>query len=251
MARYGILSDVHGNLPALEATLDHLEAQQVDRILCLGDVVGYGPHPAECVDLVHERCDVVVQGNHEEAVLDPRVARGFNGAARAAATWTRFVLDDVRHRLIAAWPLMAETGPAGRILCVHDSPSPGPSAYIHDAGLATIAFRGFDGPLCLHGHTHVPAVYRIPAAQARGRVDGGTVQGPTPVRLDAGWRWLCNPGSVGQPRDNDPRASCAILDCSAGTFTIERLEYDVERAQHAARDAGLPDILGKRLAVGA
>jgi len=256
MARYGILSDIHGNLPALEAALEALDALGVDELLCLGDVVGYGPFPAECTDLVTERCSVIVQGNHEEAVLDPRVARTFNGAARAAAAWTRFALDDDRTRRIASWPLMTETGPNRRILCVHDSPAPGPSAYIHDAGVAEVAFRGFEGPLCLHGHTHLPTVFRIArdgvAGPDGGRgIHGGALAAGEGVHLDAGWRWLCNPGSIGQPRDADPRASFGLLDCEAGTFTVHRAAYDVARVQAATIEAGLPEVLSTRLAVGA
>lgn len=259
MTRYAIISDVHGNLTAFHAVLSRIAEIGVSRIVCLGDVVGYGPRPAACLELVARHCHDVVRGNHEDALLDPRVATGFNGAARQAIAWTAGRLTPAHTRWVGDLPAMAEVGPDRTVLCVHDCPVPGPTGYIHDRAVAAIAFRGVDLPVCLVGHTHVPVVFETTEPDPdtpltasnllRHRVEDGAA-----VVLEPGSRAICNPGSVGQPRDGDARASFATLEFlpdGGHAFTVHRVAYDVAAARRELQAAGLPPVLGERLAIGA
>jgi len=256
MRHFAIISDIHGNLPAFEAVLNQLENTDVEGIVCLGDIVGYGPWPAECLDLVTRCCSIVVRGNHDDAVIDPRRAAFFNGAARTAVEWTRQQLGPLHLDALNRMRTVARFGPADEVMLVHDSPCPGPTDYIHDKQIAAIAFQGVDCSVCLVGHTHVPLVFEAPntdpdsilcpiAITAHIPSDGH------PLMLDEACRYICNPGSVGQPRDCDPRASYAIMNLDAQTFTVHRAAYDVSAAQDATRAAGLPPILADRLSIGA
>lgn len=250
--RLGVISDVHGNRLALEATLRTLDEAGIDRLVCLGDVVGYGPDPEACLDLVLERDPVIVLGNHEEALLDPALGGGFREIAREAIDWTRRRLRTIRPDLlerIGAFPGMAYIGSA--VMCVHDSPIPGGARYLVNEAAALDAFLGVDVPICLVGHTHLPAGFRWrPGAESPGveSVRGASLR---TARLDATQRWIINPGSVGQPRDGDPRASFAIIDLADGVVSWERVAYDIEAAQRRALASGLPARTAERLALGA
>jgi diadenosine tetraphosphatase ApaH/serine/threonine PP2A family protein phosphatase len=231
-------------------------AMQIDEVICLGDVVGYGPHPGECIDLAVRYCSQIVQGNHDEAVVDPDCAGDFNGAAREAIFWTRNVLGPLHLNALNQFRTQVRLGPGGRVLCVHDTPYAGPTDYVHDKRVAAAAFRGVDGEICLLGHTHVPMVFEAPGADPDMEYTAGEINAFIPshktlIPLEKGRRYICNPGSVGQPRDCDPRASFAVLDMSSRTFTVYREEYDVAAAQAATQQAGLPTILADRLAIGA
>jgi len=254
MSRVAIISDIHGNLQALLAVLGALEQMEVDEVVCLGDIVGYGPNPRECVELVAQRCQTIVRGNHDEGVLDRASLADFNGLARTALLWTRSVLSPEHLETIRRWPVRAHV--RGAAMCVHDSPQPGTAAYVHDVRASALAFRGLEAAVCLLGHTHVPMGFEtevlfpeepVSARQVRHRPlrDGDVVV------LDPGCRYILNPGAVGQPRDADPRASFAVLDLKQGTFTLHRQEYDIAGAQLAMQGAGLPLLLAQRLAVGA
>lgn len=253
MSRYAVISDVHGNLHALQAVLARMTDLDVQEVICLGDVVGYGPAPRECLDLVVRYCSIAVRGNHDEAVVDLRCAAEFNGAARKAIQWTHQVLGPMH--LDALNRLKHVEVVNDIVMCVHDCPVPGPSDYVHDATMAAMAFSGMTTPICLLGHTHVPIVFEAPA-------DEGGVVSPLdvitrlpadgePISLESGNRYICNPGSVGQPRDADPRASFAVLDLNEMTFTVHREAYDIAGAQLETQRVGLPNILAERLAVGA
>jgi predicted phosphodiesterase len=254
MSRYGIISDIHGNLHALQATFARLATLELDGIICLGDIVGYGPYPDACLDLVVKHCSITVQGNHDEAVVDPRLADMFNGAAREAIHWT---IDNLGPLHLAALNKLKTIEYVERVvLCIHDCPAAGPTDYVHDKVIAAMAFAGVDVPICLLGHTHVPMVFETEIE------DQETALGPTdvtaylpqdgiPITIEEGRRYICNPGSVGQPRDSDPRASFAVLDLNDSTFTVHRQEYDVDAAQESTSRAGLPPILAERLALGA
>lgn len=254
MSRVAIISDIHGNLHALLAVLAAIDETEVDQLICLGDVIGYGPHPRECLDLVNQRCGVIVRGNHDEGVLDRAPLADFNGLARAALVWTRSVLDRARIDAVYRWPTVAHLH--GAAMCVHDSPQPGTGAYVHDERAAAQAFRGLESAVCLLGHTHVPACFEtdvlapeepVNMRQVRARAlrDGDVVE------LDPGCRYILNPGAVGQPRDADPRAAFGILDLGRGTFSLHRRPYDIAGAQIAMQRAGLPVLLAQRLSVGA
>ncbi|MEM7230496.1 MAG: metallophosphoesterase family protein [Planctomycetota bacterium] len=254
MRRLAIISDIHGNLHALQAVFRRLEKMSVDGVVCLGDIVGYGPYPSECLDLITKYCSIIVQGNHDLAAVDPHAANSFNGAAREAIYWTRDRISPLhldalnRMRTIEYFD--------ERIMCVHDCPVPGPTDYVHDRSIASIAFRGVDAPLCLLGHTHVPMVFETSSDRVEddlrpGDVTAHILRDGVDIEFSDSCRYIANPGSVGQPRDCDPRASFALLDLEANTFTVHREAYDVAAAQLATQRAGLPTVLAARLAIGA
>lgn len=259
MTRYAVISDIHGNLHALTAVLNQIATLNVERIICLGDVVGYGPRPAECLELVARHCHHVVRGNHEEALIDRRVAGTFNGAARRAIEWTATQLKPAHRSYVAQLPTMIEVGPESSVLVVHDCPVPGPTDYIHDRAVAAMAFRGVDLPVCLVGHTHVPIVFETVDPDPSSALTGNNLIlhrfGETlDVDLDGDGRAICNPGSVGQPRDGDARASFALLEFGPGgthRFSVQRVTYDVGAARRELEATGLPPVLSERLAIGA
>lgn len=250
--RLGLISDVHGNRLALESVLRTLDEVGIDRLVCLGDVVGYGPDPEACLDLILEREPIMVLGNHEEALLDPSRAAHFREVAREAIAWTRRRLRASRRDLLetlANLPGMAYIGSA--VMCVHDSPIPGGARYLVDERSAGPAFTGVDVPVCLIGHTHLPGGFRLRDEEDPHRVETLGRGRLRTIRIEASQRWIINPGSVGQPRDGDPRAAFAVLDLANGTLAWERVPYDIEAAQQRALDLGLPARTAERLALGA
>lgn len=252
MERVAIISDIHGNLHALQAVLSAIDSLDTDGMVCLGDVVGYGPFPEACLDLILAHCQVIVRGNHDEAAYDPREAATFNGAARSAIDWTRGRLDELQLGLLAT--LRHEVWVNSEVMCVHACPVPAPTDYVHDKVMASIAFEGVPLGVCLLGHTHVPLVFEAPLGPDSAEPQDIIAYVPAdgrPLPLEPDRRYICNPGSVGQPRDADPRAAFAVLDLERRTFTLHRQEYDVDAAQAATQRAGLPTILAERLALGA
>ncbi len=254
MGRVAVISDIHGNLAALNAVLECIDECGIAEIVCLGDIVGYGPNPRECVEVTLARCQTVVRGNHDDGVLDRAQLGDFNGMARTALLWTRAALLRSHLERIAALPLRAHL--FGAVMCVHDSPQPGTAAYVHDVRAAAFAFRGLDSGICLLGHTHVPMVFSTQSLfpddpLTPGDVDARLLRDGDVVELDPGSRYILNPGSVGQPRDSDPRASFGILDLDDATFRLRRAPYDIAATQQAALAAGLPAPLSQRLAIGA
>ncbi len=243
--RYAILSDVHGNLHALDAVLADLQAEKPDRVVFLGDAVGYGAFPNECVARLRAVAEIMLMGNHEYAVLHPEERTVFNPYARQAIEWTDQQLTPENRSFLAQRPLKAQLE-AG-VCAVHASPhNPLEWLYILQPAQAQVQFRFFEGWLCLFGHTHVPVVYR----EAQGPEAEVLLLGEGTLRLDPEARYLINPGSVGQPRDQDPRASYLLLDTEARTLEIRRLPYPIEQAQAAILAAGLPSFLAERLAIG-
>ena len=249
MSKYGIISDIHGNAHALKSVYEKLHEMKVDRIVCLGDIVGYGPAPSKCLDLVLSYCHEVVKGNHDEAVLDPDLGRYFNNAALAALNWTRDQLGPYHLHAISHMKTRIRLGDS--LLLVHDTPVLHDSAYVHELPHAIEAFEGLEEGICLHGHTHLPTVF---CSQESSEV---TLQIPVenePIILNSEDRYLCNPGSVGQPRDGDPRASFATLEYTSpdaeAVFTVHRTEYDIKAAQAETHSVGLPSILAERLEIG-
>ncbi|MHC4427421.1 MAG: metallophosphoesterase family protein, partial [Planctomycetota bacterium] len=252
MSRFAVISDVHANLQALEAVLQRIDELGLEEVLCLGDVVGYGPHPDRCLDLVIRCCATIVRGNHDDAVINAQREAEFNGPAREAIAWTRGMLGPLHLGQIVR--LKTIERPHASIMCVHDCPVPGPTDYVHDPHIASLAFAGIESPICLLGHTHVPTVFEAPTAS--GAVDPEQVvvhdtDDGVAVPLNLERRYICNPGSVGQPRDADPRASFAVLDLDTPSFTVHRVEYDIDATQLATQQAGLPLVLAERLSIGA
>jgi diadenosine tetraphosphatase ApaH/serine/threonine PP2A family protein phosphatase len=249
--RYAVLSDVHSNLEALTAVLDALAAERIDRYLCLGDVVGYGADPAACLSRLQAREAVIVGGNHDLACIGKFDDRWFNQLARAAVRWTRDQLGFTELDLLRRLPLTATEGP---LTLVHGTlRHPERFEYLVEAGQAIDTLTACQTLLCLVGHTHVPFFLEYDLRQRRiGRLlTSATDLADVPFEdhPDA-TRYLLNPGSVGQPRDGDPRASFAVIDTDTRHASIHRVSYDVAAAQRKIRQAGLPGFLADRLAVG-
>jgi diadenosine tetraphosphatase ApaH/serine/threonine PP2A family protein phosphatase len=237
--RIAVISDIHANFAALEAVLDAVES---DAVWCLGDVVGYGAKPNECCDAMRERASVCLAGNHDLAVRGTIDLLEFSGDAGIAAAWTRTVLDDPSRAYLDS---LEPSGEVEDVSLYHGSARDPVWEYVlsDEAALTTLVTATH--PLVLVGHSHVA----LQVALRETALDGGLAPAGTVVELSGAQR-LLNPGSVGQPRDGDPRAAYLVLDLDARTATFGRVEYDVERTQEEIRAAGLPEILAARLAIG-
>jgi len=233
-----IISDIHGNLEALESVLAEGDSRGVDEWICLGDVVGYGANPNECVDLIRERCSVVLLGNHDEAAATDADLSRFNPWAARAALWTRHTLEPTRKAWLAERPLRHESGDA---TYVHSTPlTPERWRYIMHQSDADANAHAFNTPLCFVGHSHTPGVFDV-RTRAKSTVA----------------RAIVNVGSVGQPRDADPRACMVLLPTEMKKPTRHAIEiefvrvgYDIKGAQVRIIAAGLPTELATRLALG-
>lgn len=240
--RYAILSDIHGNLEALDAVLADA-ASRADAIVCLGDIVGYGADPVACIERVAERAQLVVAGNHEHGVAGLLDLDWFNDWAKAAAKWTRRRLDRDHLGWLATRPLVGETDDA---TLVHASPArPAEWDYLVSADDGYEAFAAFSTRVCFVGHSHRSGAWSLGSS---GREHE---PGATEVELQAGRRYLINVGSVGQPRDRDARAAYGVWDVDERRITIRRVAYDVATAQAKILAAGLPAVLAERLTIGA
>jgi predicted phosphodiesterase len=243
--RYLILSDIHANLQALEAVLDAAASTQWDRVVVLGDLVGYGADPNGVVDRVRALDPLaVIRGNHDKAACGLDDGSGFNNVARFAAAWTHDELTDGNRDYLRELPQGPRTIDALLEIC-HGAPFD-EDYYIFNADDATRALDTANRPLCLFGHTHVPVVFQ----RHDERLGGFAPQGNSELKLQEGAAYLVNPGSVGQPRDGDPRAAYAVLDVDALMLALRRVEYPVHAAQRRILDAGLPTSLANRLAIG-
>ncbi len=236
-----LISDVHANLEALQAVLKVADERGADRIFCLGDVVGYGASPNECLKFVQERCQIVLLGNHDSAASGGPEAGRFNPNARAAALWTAKTLTPDHRDYLRALPLSQRVEP---FFYVHASPAaPRDWEYIFDRFDAEPQFQFFSESACFIGHTHQPAVFERTAS-------GCTSLPPTRLQFDPARRYIVNVGSVGQPRDRDPRACFLLLHDTSGEIEFVRVPYDIESAQEKIRAAHLPPVLATRLATG-
>jgi len=240
--RIAVFSDVHANLHALEAVLAEIDAGGFDELWCLGDVVGYGPRPNECTALVRERATVCLAGNHDLVVLGKIPMILFADDAGVAARWTQGVLaDDARTFLETLEPLA--TRPGAELF--HGSPRDPVWDYMLSEDAARQSFAATSEPLVLVGHSHIALEISSDGLALHGGIAAGG------HRVDLGGpRRLLNPGSVGQPRDGDPRAGYALVDTEKQDVTIYRLEYPISKAQARILEEGLPDVLAQRLALG-
>jgi diadenosine tetraphosphatase ApaH/serine/threonine PP2A family protein phosphatase len=239
--RVAVISDIHANLAALEGVLAAIDADPVDELWCLGDLVGYGPHPHETVALVRARAAVCLAGNHDLGVLGTISLEDFGGEAAIAARWTQGVLDaDARSFLAALEPRGARAG----IGLYHGSPRDPIWEYVLDGHAALRSLETAPERHVLVGHSH--AALQI-SLDADGRLSGDLAPAGTEVTLDESARRLLNPGSVGQPRDGDPRAAWLVIDVESGRATFGRTTYPIGQTQAAIRDAGLPSGLAERL----
>ena len=242
---WALFSDIHGNLEALQAVLADMERQgPLDGRLCLGDVVGYGASPEECVELVRQSGAETIRGNHDEVAAGLSAGEDFNETARQAALWTRDQLSKESRDWLATRPLTIQK-PTFRL--VHSAPrSPELFDYILDSFEAAAQFPHFQEKDCFFGHSHYPGLYM--------ETDDGAESFPLPpnqpISLAPDSRHLINVGSVGQPRDSDPRAAWVLFDDVMRTLTLRRVTYDVVSAQKKILLTGLPAFLAFRLEVG-
>lgn len=236
-----VISDIHGNLEALEAVLADARDQGAESVLCLGDVVGYGADPNACVDLVRQYAKMTVLGNHDAAALDLSLSENFNDVARQAIQWTNEQMNEENLEFLRG--LKYEFVDEG-VRYVHASPDDPPAwHYILTEQEAWNAFEACAEATCFVGHSHVPL--RVFLRGGRLEVVEDLV-----VEVAGDDRALLNVGSVGQPRDGDWRASYGLWEAKAARLISRRVEYDLEKASQKILDAGLPDVLARRLAIG-
>jgi predicted phosphodiesterase len=242
--KYGILGDIHSNLSALQAVLSCFEREGVERVISVGDVVGYGAAPRECIELVRSVDAIVVKGNHDAACVGEIDIRYFNNYARDAVRWTQSVLDEDERSWLSSLPYTADLVDC----CVGHGTYYRPELfdYIQSTTDADPSLDAMSVPLCFVGHSHVPVtLMRLKDDPLR---TAYTVD--TEIDLSESVRVLINVGSVGQPRDEEPRAAYAVYDSDAMRVWIRRTEYDIEREAQRIRAAGLPSVLADRLFLG-
>jgi predicted phosphodiesterase len=240
--RVAVISDIHGNLHALQAVLAALADERPDAIWCLGDLVGYGPRPNECTTTVARSAAICLVGNHDLGVLGRLDLADFSHDAAVAALWSREVLKDEARTYLSR--RRTNTRAHGCEL-FHASPRDPVWEYVLSEEAARAALRLTSSSVVLVGHSHVALTFTL----ENGRVAGKLAPEGTEIDLSTG-RWLLNPGSVGQPRDGDPRAAYAVLDLGRSRACFRRVAYPVERTQEEIRERGLPDTLADRLVVG-
>ena len=245
VSRYLIIADVHANLAALEAVI--AAAAPFAQMWCVGDLVGYGPDPNACVQLIRNHNHLAVAGNHDLVACGERSAAGFNPDAARAAQWTARQLTPASRQYLRELP---DTLVTSDFTLAHGSPRAPTQEYLFGTREARENFAHFATPYCLVGHTHVPsAFFGVGVGRARD-VQGVGLRPGEPLPLAGRVRMIINPGSVGQPRDGDPRAAFGIYDAARNEFCVQRVAYAVAATQEKMRSAGLPAPLIERIAIG-
>lgn len=239
-----ILSDAHGNLEALKAVISDISQRSIKEKIFLGDAVGYGPDPEPVLEILMEQCSILVQGNHDRAVIDPELEEYFNDAAREAILWTRSVMSERAKGFLKNLPLTSSSKREGiDIFLVHASPrAPEEWNYILTLSDAHRNFYYFQEKLCFIGHSHYPFVVEMTGSRQI------SVRYERPCKFNRDSRYIINAGSVGQPRDGDPRACYVIFNGTEVDFI--RVPYNIELTQQKMRKAGLPYSLIERLSKG-
>ncbi|MFC1952606.1 metallophosphoesterase family protein [Chloroflexota bacterium] len=240
--RIGIISDIHSNLEALEVILRDIDLQKIDRVWCLGDIVGYGPDPNECIDLVRSNIDICVMGNHDQTMVGVLEHFDFNPDAEKAFLWTRTILTEDNKEYIKTLPLKLEIGD---FTLVHGSPRE-PFEYITSSFEADEALQYLKSLYCLIGHSHVPMIITLGEKTKRRNNYLTNLRKFTLTEHAT----FINPGSVGQSRDGNPKASYMIYDSDLNQVTHRRVAYDVNRPRQKMKSVGLPEWLGDRLLIG-
>ena len=238
---FAILGDIHANLDALEVVLEDCRAHGVTDYLCTGDIVGYNARPHECMEIIRSLGCPVVMGNHDHYVSSRQNLEDFNPHAAAVIEWTRRQLTVEDIYWLRALPFVKTTMGITLVHATMDNPEA--FGYVFDHLQAEAHFSHQVTPLCFHGHTHCPMIYEKQIGAVY-RIDAQD------FKMPIGRKYFINVGSVGQPRDGDPRAAYALYDPKAREVTFRRLEYDVEAAQQRILAAGLPTRLAERLAIG-
>jgi diadenosine tetraphosphatase ApaH/serine/threonine PP2A family protein phosphatase len=241
--RLAVLTDIHANLPALKAVIAAVDKSKADECWCLGDVVGYGAQPDACAELVSKRCDLSLVGNHDLAVIGEIDTDVFSASAAAAVDWTRANSDAKTLEFLKGLKPEVTDREIG---LYHASPRDPVWEYVLAVDQARECIAEQSARVSVIGHSHVALWFTDPE---NGEPSGGQAPGGHEIDLSEG-RWLLNPGSVGQPRDGDPRAAWLELDTDKWSATYHRVEYEIDGAAEAIRKAGLPDLLADRLYVG-
>ncbi len=255
MPRTAIISDIHANLHALQAVMEDCQYQQCTDVVCLGDVVGYNAYPAECLDYIRKLNCPIVKGNHDEEVVSASMTK-MNPMARMAMEWTRAQLNDEQLAWLTRLQYMRIVRPtAATTFSIVHSCLEQPKAwnYIINANDASTNFPKQFSNLCFHGHTHIPKVFMWDGRHAVEDYDAVHplyLEGHVEFAPRPGLKYFINVGSVGQPRDHDPRACYAIYDTDYNTITMRRVEYNIAAAQEAIRQNNLPEYLAERLEKG-
>ncbi len=239
--KYLVFSDIHGNAQALETVIDEIGEIRPDFVVSLGDVVGYGANPSDCVDLVEEHCDIRICGNHDFVAAGLAESENFNVTARISIEWTKNSLSASQKELLSAYDTVKRHG---ECLFSHSSPvSPLDWEYIYTLGQADRIFRETDERFIFIGHTHVPGII------SHDLLSGSRVEKSSKIEIAEDRRYLINTGSVGQPRDGVSAASFAVIDVQRGRISMRRIPYDIMEAQERIRAEGLPESLASRLVV--
>jgi predicted phosphodiesterase len=242
--KIALVSDIHANIEALEAVLSDIKSRNVDEILCLGDIVGYGANPNECIELVKESCSLVLLGNHDAAAVGLLSTQHFNIHAKIAIEWTTDNLKKWGHDYLSTLPLK-ETKFSHTF--VHATPyEPNMWYYITSLEEAAFNFQFFETPFCFVGHTHIPIIIVLEQEKEVYVHPGESLEYGALTNV----RFLINEGSVGQPRDRNPKSCYGIIDTDAKTFTYHRVAYDVQKAQAKMRKIKMPEFLITRLEEG-
>jgi len=241
--RYGIISDIHGNLEAFEKSIDSLSREEVDKILCVGDIVGYGADPVQCIARAKDSCNAIVGGNHDEACCGSTDTRFFNDIAREAVLWTTKTLKKSDISFLKALELIYCDG---KLTIVHGTlQSPEEFHYMLDSYTAEKTFSLMETQICFVGHTHVPGVFTQKSDKT---IEYQTLD---KIKIEKGKSYIINAGSVGQPRDGNARLAYCVYDTEKDLVEIKREEYNIEKAQRKILKAGLPSFLAYRLGGGA
>lgn len=242
-----VISDIHSNLEALRAVLRHVRRKRIDRVICLGDFVGYGAEPNQVLDRLRafKGEKTFIRGNHDRVASGNSDGNEFNHAARAAALWTRARLSRPNRKFLASLPVGPLLTSDGLLLC-HGSPFD-EDEYLFSENDAWNVLQAVDQPVTMFGHTHIPAVFAVDDPETLSIV---FVRETATLRLDRGKKYLINPGSVGQPRDRNPQTSFVIWDSDRWIVQFYRIPYALEKTQDTIRRAGLPRVLADRLAYG-
>ncbi len=238
--KFAIFGDIHANLEALEAVMADAEQQSCTHFVCIGDIVGYNANPHECLDFVRSLDCPVVKGNHDEEASADTELIGLNPLAEQAMTWTRAHLDAEDKQWLRDLRMVRQVRDFTIVHATLDTPSSW--GYITNKFDAMASFSYQYTPVCFFGHTHAPKFYV--------KSSSVNVHPGLSVDLESGKKYFINVGSVGQPRDGDPRPSYAVYDVSAQRVAIRRIEYDMATAQRKILDAGLPPMLAERLSLG-
>jgi diadenosine tetraphosphatase ApaH/serine/threonine PP2A family protein phosphatase len=240
--KIALLSDVHGNLPAFQAVVEDIGRAGVDETWCLGDLVGYGAQPDECVALATETCDACLIGNHDLVVLDKLPIEDFSAHAAAAARWTR---DRIGAEAVEFLSSLEPKDESREVALYHASPRDPVWEYVLSSLVAEACLDEMDARLGAIGHSHVALWFK----RRDGEMSGKPAEGGTELEVGHG-DWLINPGAVGQPRDGDPRAAWLLLDTAGWSVNWRRVEYPIEQAAQKIEEAGLPRVLADRLYYG-